>query len=65
MNGKRNQDEQLRFPVVAQVQPGEGVCCSVKLIGDAFLFTVVSAYATLGAPADPIRAGWCGTPARS
>lgn len=29
-HGVRNQDAQLRFPVVAQVKPGQRVCCKIQ-----------------------------------
>lgn len=54
IEGQRNWDEQLRFPVVAQVQPGQKVLCTIEAVrkkaflgttlaieaGDTFLFSV-------------------------
>lgn len=38
VNGVRNQDEQLRFPVVARVQPGQKVYCGIRKDARAYEF---------------------------
>jgi hypothetical protein len=53
--GTRNWDEQLRFPVVAQVKPGQRVYCKIQYTGGAFYFRCLNAelniYGELNVPA--------------
>jgi hypothetical protein len=59
-HGKRNQDEQLRFPVVAQVKPGEKVALEIVYESDGYTFCVHTEHGgyigctsvTAGVPAD-------------
>lgn len=43
VDGRRNWDEQLRFPVVAQVQPGEKLLLEIQYEPDGYTFSVHSA----------------------
>lgn len=41
--GKRNWDDQMRFPVVAQISLDESVDCSIDILKDSYVFSVKGA----------------------
>lgn len=62
-DGVRNWDEQMRFPVVAQVQPGQRVYCKIQHTGGGYYFRCLNTELTIygeiivPAPIDPAGFG--------
>lgn len=46
--GTRNWDEQLRFPVVAQLELGRDYTCSIRVTDEAYVFHVTQGDETIG-----------------